>query len=87
MVVDNSKSHLLKPIIQGQDNLIQRTQWKCEVLDSTEVCPRLDEIDDEPIIATKFLPQNYFRTGPVLRFTMSLETAGEAAKTGFDTIS
>ena len=42
LLVDPSSSRRLKPVIQGQRNLVERTRWLCEIQGSNSGCPDYD---------------------------------------------
>ena len=49
MLVDPSISHTLRPVIQGQEDIITRITWKCNIVTSAAPCPDFDapEMDFE----------------------------------------
>ena len=73
MLVDPSISHTLRPIIQGQEDIITRITWKCNIVTSAAPCPDFDapETDFE---TTRIVPgDSYLPSDSIIRFIMSLE--------------
>ena len=75
MLVDPSLSHTLRPVIQGQDNIISRITWKCDIVTSFTPCPDFEEPKTE-FESTRLVPEGYLPSDSIVRFTMTLEAEG-----------
>ena len=87
LVVDQQKSHTLRPVIDGQDYIISRTTWTCEYIDSDQSCPYQEGLPTTQIQTTKFIPSGYLTENSKIKYTMTLETANVDSETGFDKLT
>ena len=59
MAVDSKKFHTIQPVIQGHDQLIQKSNWQCEIVDQDISCPYQEFTAVPPIWTVKNIPADY----------------------------
>ena len=87
MVVDPTKTHTLKPAIDGQNQLISKTSWQCEIVgEENQPCPEQENEPSSHIQTTKFIPANYLPSEQIIKYTLTLHTVNTESETGYDTL-
>ena len=72
-VVDPMKSHTLKPAIDGQNQLISKTSWQCEIVgEKSQPCPQVDSEPSSEIQTTRFIPADYLPLEQIIKYTLTL---------------